>query len=281
MTKASRLRELLSRNRIIRVAGAHNGMSAKLVEEAGFDAIWASGLEISAAYGLPDTSIVTMTEFLAAAAQMDFVTNIPIIADCDTGYGDECNVIHLVRHYERQHIAGVCIEDKVFPKINSFMEGIQSLESIEKFVSKIRAAKFAQRSPDFVVVARTEAFIAGLGWEAALTRAQAYAEAGADVILVHSKARSVREITQFMKHWKCSVPIAVVPTTYASTTVQELQDHGVKIVIYANQGMRAAVKAMRAIFSDVVQSGHASGIEDQMVSVKELFALQAVRQITI
>lgn len=280
MTKAARLRESLKSDRIIRVAGAHNGLSAKLVEEAQFEAIWASGLEISASYGLPDTGIVTMTEFLEAAAQMDFVTNIPIIADCDTGYGDECNVMHLVKHYERQHIAAVCIEDKVYPKINSFMKGPQTLESIERFVSKIRAAKSAQRSPDFVVIARTEAFIAGLGLDVALTRAYAYAEAGADLILVHSKANTVTEIAQFMQHWTYPIPIAVVPTTYASTTTQELQDLGIKVVIYANQGMRATVKAMRTIFFDIAQCGHASRREDLMVSVQEIFALQGVDQPT-
>jgi phosphoenolpyruvate phosphomutase len=249
-------------------------LSAKLVEEARFGAIWASGLEISASYGLPDTGIVTMTEFLEAAAQMDFVTNIPIIADCDAGYGDECNVKHLVKRYERQHIAAVCIEDKVYPKINSFMEGPQTLESIERFVRKIRAAKSAQQSPDFVVIARTEAFIAGQGLDVALTRAYAYAEAGADIILVHSKAKTATEIAQFMKHWTVPIPIAVVPTTYASTTTQELLDLGVKVVIYANQGMRASIKAMQTIFSDIAQSGHASGCEDLMVSVQEIFALQ-------
>jgi phosphoenolpyruvate phosphomutase len=210
---------------------------------------------------------------------MEFVTTIPIIADCDTGYGNEHNIIHLIRHYERQHIAAVCIEDKVFPKINSFMSGPQSLESVERFVDKIRVAKYAQENPDFVVIARTEAFIAGLGWEAALMRAQAYAEAGADIILVHSKARTAEEIAQFMRYWTLSVPIAVVPTTYASTTAQELQDLGVKVVIYANQGIRSAVKAMRTIFSHIAQSGHASGIEDRMVSVQEIFALQGIGQV--
>jgi phosphoenolpyruvate phosphomutase len=256
-------------------------MSAKLVEEAEFEAIWASGLEISAAYGLPDTSIVTMTEFLEAATQMEFVTNIPIIADCDTGYGDECNVIHLVKHYERRHIAAVCIEDKVFPKRNSFMRGSQTLESIEQFVSKIRAAKSVQQSPDFAVIARTEAFIAGLGLDVALTRAYAYAEAGADLILVHSKAKTATEIAQFMKHWTYPTPIAVVPTTYASTTTQELQDLGVKVVIYANQGMRATVKALRTLFSGIAQYGHTSGCEDLMVSVQEIFALQGMDQSTL
>ncbi len=278
MTKAARLRELLSSDCLIRVAGAHNGLSAKLVEAAQFEAIWASGLEISAAHGLPDTSIVTMTEFLNSAAQMDFVTTIPIIADCNTGYGDEHNVAHLVRHYERMRIAAICIEDKVFPKINSFMEGSQILESIEKFANKIRAAKSAQESSDFVVIARTEAFIAGLVLEAALTRAQAYAEAGADLVLVHSKARTAEEIAQFMECWTCSVPIAVVPTTYGSATTQELRDLGVKVVIYANQGMRAAIMAMQAAFSHIIQSGHTSGIEDMMVSVQEIFTLQGIER---
>jgi phosphoenolpyruvate phosphomutase len=276
MTKAARLRELLNSDRLIRVAGAHNGMSAKLVEAAQFQAIWASGLEISASYGLPDTHIVTMTEFLEAAAQMDFVTTIPIIADCNTGYGDEYNVIHLVKHYERMRIAAVCIEDKVFPKINSFMNGLQSLESVEKFSSKIRAAKSAQESQDFAVIARTEAFIAGLGLDVALTRAYAYAEAGADLILVHSKAKTAEEIARFMKHWTSPVPIAVVPTTYGSTTTQELRDLGVKVVIYANQGMRAAIRAMQNVFSGIIQSGRTSEIESIIVSLEEVFALQGI-----
>ncbi|TMC24390.1 MAG: phosphoenolpyruvate phosphomutase [Chloroflexi bacterium] len=276
MTKAARLRKLLSSDRLIRVAGAHNGLSAKLVETAKFEAIWASGLEISASYGLPDTHVVTMIEFLEAAAQMDFVTTIPIIADCNTGYGDEYNVMHLIKHYERIRIAGVCIEDKVFPKINSFMHGPQILETIEKFSSKIRAAKAAQENPDFVLIARTEAFIAGLGLEAALARAYAYAEAGADLILVHSKASTAEEIAQFMQHWSGVVPIAVVPTTYGATTTQQLYDLGIKVVIYANQGMRAAVRAMQTVFSTIVLSGHTSEIESTIASVREIFALQGI-----
>jgi phosphoenolpyruvate phosphomutase len=278
MTKAGQLRALLSTNRIVRAMGAHNGLSAKLVEEAGFEAIWASGLEISASYGLPDASIVTMTEFLEAAAQMEFVTTIPIIADCDTGYGDEYNIVHLVRHYERMRIAAVCIEDKVFPKMNSFMEGPQDLESLERFTSKIRAAKDAQRDPNFVVIARTEAFIVGEGLEAALERAEAYTEAGADVILVHSKATTPIEIARFMERWSCSTPIAVVPTTYSTVSEEELQRLGISIVIYANQGMRSAVKSMRQVFAQIAQSGRASSVEGELVSVQEIFALQHMGQ---
>src|SRR5439155_21423258 len=132
------------------------------------------------------------------ASQMDFVTTIPIMADCDTGFGDEFNVAHLVRHYERQRVAAICIEDKVYPKINSFMKGSQTLESIEKFISKIHAAKDTQTDPDFVVIARTEAFIAGEGLEVVLERAHAYAEAGADAILIHSKESTSVEIASFM-----------------------------------------------------------------------------------
>lgn len=280
ITKAAKLRELLRSGGIIRAAGAHNGLSAKIVQEIGFETIWASGLEISAGYGLPDTSILTMTEFLEAASQMDFVTTIPIMADCDTGFGDEFNVAHLVRHYERQRIAAICIEDKVYPKINSFMKGSQTLESIEKFVSKIYAAKDTQTDPDFVVIARTEAFIAGEGLEIALERAHAYAEAGADAILIHSKESTAGEIASFMEQWTLPTPIVAVPTTYSSTTVQDLHKLGVKVVIYANQGLRAAVKAIQSALLGIIESGHAFGIEEQMVSVQEIFALQGIGQPT-
>jgi phosphoenolpyruvate phosphomutase len=151
---------------------------------------------------------------------------------------------------------------------------------MERFVSKIRAAKSAQQNPDFAIIARTEAFIAGLGLDVALTRAYAYAEAGADIILVHSKAETATEIAQFMEHWTYPIPIAVVPTTYASTTTQELQDLGVKVVIYANQGIRATVKVLRTLFSDIAHCGHASGREDLMVSIQEIFALQGTKQPT-
>ncbi len=143
MNKTRKLRELFNSNELIRVMGAHNALGAKLVEKSGFDAVWASGPEISTSYALPDANILTMTDFFNAASSMNEAVNIPVIADCDTGFGNSNNVIHLVRKYEAAEIAAVCIEDKLFPKVNSFISGRQELAPIAEFVGKILAAKNA------------------------------------------------------------------------------------------------------------------------------------------
>ena len=152
MKKAAILRELFSRQSIIRVAGAHNALGAKLTERAGFDGVWASGLEISTAHAVPDASILTMTEYRTAAALMNDAVSIPIVADCDTGFGNSNNVIHMVKKYEAAGIAAVCIEDKHFPKVNSFAPSRQALAPIAEFVGKIMATKNAQRDLDFMVI---------------------------------------------------------------------------------------------------------------------------------
>ena len=170
--------------------------------EAGFDGVWASGLEISASYGLPDANILTMSEYLERATEMNEATSLPVIADCDTGYGNVNNVIHMVEKYEKAGIAAICIEDKLFPKVNSFIEGRQDLADIEEFCGKIRAVKNTQKNPDFMVIARVEALIAGWGMKEALKRATAYAESGADAILIHSKKRDNKEILEFCKKFK-------------------------------------------------------------------------------
>ena len=195
MEQAKRLRELLSRDGPIVVAGAHSGLSARLVELAGFDAIWASGFEISAAYAVPDANVLTQTETLAAAREMADATKIPVIADCDNGFGNAINVIRTVRDYEAAGIAAICIEDNVFPKRCSFYEGVRrELAGIEEHARKVRAAKDARRTEEFAVIARTEALIAGWGMDEALARAHAYADAGADMVLVHSKQKTFDEL---------------------------------------------------------------------------------------
>ncbi len=270
------LRELLGGRRLIRVAGAHNGLSARLVEQSGFDAVWASGFEVSTSYALPDASILTMSESLAAARIMNEAVSIPVIADCDTGFGDAPNVMHMVRRYETAGIAGVCIEDKRFPKLNSFVHDGHELISVDAFAAKIRAAKQAQRSPDFVVVGRTEAFILGLGPDEALTRAAAYAEAGADAVLVHSRAPTPAEIWTFMERWRLGVPVVVVPSTYRAS-VEELERHGVSMVIHANVGIRAAARAMRETLQELSAVGHvSSSLEDRIASLDELLELQGM-----
>ena len=174
---------------------AHNGLSARIVREAGFSGIWASGLSISAQFGVRDnneaswTQVVDMLEFMADAS------DLPILLDGDTGYGNFNNMRRLVRKLEQRGIAGVCIEDKQFPKTNSFLNGErQPLADIEEFAGKIAAGKDTQNDPNFSIVARVEALIAGWGMDEALRRAEAYRRAGADAILIHSKLSKPDEI---------------------------------------------------------------------------------------
>ena len=163
--KSSIFRDALNSKGLVKVAGAHDGLSAKLAEKNGFNAVWASGLGISAVQTVPDASILTMTEFLEAAVIMNESCNLPVIADCDSGYGNIHNVTRMIKKYEAAGIAGVCIEDKVYPKLNSFDDRQQILVSTEEFCAKIRAAKMAQQNDDFVLIARVEALIAKLGQE--------------------------------------------------------------------------------------------------------------------
>lgn len=275
MSKAKLLRDKFKNNALVCIAGAHDGLSAKLVEKADFDGIWASGFEISASYGVPDANILTMSQYLERACEMNDVVEVPVIADCDTGYGNSNNVIYMVKKYENAGIAAVCIEDKKFPKTNSLLsDGRQELASVAEFVGKIMAAKNAQQSDDFMVIARVEAFIAGCGQTEAILRANAYADAGADAILIHSKSSSPNEIINFMKEWRRNVPIVVVPTTYSAITAKELANIGIKMAIYANQGIRSAVRATSEILSKIKELGTSYPIEGQIASMKEIFELQ-------
>src|SRR5262249_22573465 len=187
MSMPGTLRRLLASPAPIVLAGAHDGLTARLVQEAGFEGVWASGFEISASHGVPDASILTMTETLAAAQQIADAVDIPVVADCDTGFGNAINAIRTVEAFERAGVSGICIEDNVFPKRCSFYPGVKrQLADLDEQALKIRAAVGARASNDFVVIARTEALIAGWGLEEALRRGRAYADAGADAILVPS-----------------------------------------------------------------------------------------------
>jgi phosphoenolpyruvate phosphomutase len=261
--------------RVLRVAGAHNAMGARLAEQAGFDALWASSLEIATSYGVPDAGILTMTEMLAAAANMAESVRIPIICDCDTGFGAAENVRHMVRKYEAAGTSAVCIADAVFPKRNSLLEGGHRLEEVGVFCQKILAAKEAQLSPDFVVIARVEAFIAGRGLNEAITRAEAYAAAGADAILVHSNKRTPQEVMSFVSAWEGEAPLVLVPTTYHGLTVGEAQATGkIRMLIYANQGLRAALVAMRQVYRQILAEGSAHNVEKVIAPLSDVFALQ-------
>ena len=278
MNKAKKLRELLTTQKLTKIVGAHNGLSAKLVERAGFDGVWASGLEISASYGIPDASLISMNQFLEAARSMNEVIDIPIVADCDTGYGNAMNVIYLVKRYEEAGIAGVSIEEKKFPKDNSLLAGgRQELLRVEEFEGKIEAAKSAQKSSDFMVIARVEALIAGWGQEEAQMRAHRYAEAGADAILIHSKDSDPAEIIEFVSNWDLDVPLVLVPTNYPSLKEKDIEALGkVKMVIYANHGLRAAIKGMETIFTKIKSDGGIDDLTELIDPVSYVFEIQGV-----
>ena len=254
---------------------AHNGLSARIVREAGFGAIWASGLAISAQYGVRDnneaswTQVVDMLEFMVDAS------DLPILLDGDTGYGNFNNVRRLVKKLEQRGVAGVCIEDKQFPKTNSFIGGErQPLADIDEFCGKIKAGKDSQSDPDFSIVARVEALIAGWGMDEALRRAEAYRAAGADAILIHSKLARADEIVAFAREWANRAPLVIVPTKYYSTPTQVFRNAGISVVIWANHLIRAATSAMQAVAKEIHDSETLTGVEDRIASVNEIFRLQ-------
>ncbi|MFE4822138.1 isocitrate lyase/phosphoenolpyruvate mutase family protein [Streptomyces sp. NPDC056704] len=276
-SKAARLRELLAGPSVVRAVGAHNGLTAKLVQRAGFEAVWASSFEISASHGLPDASLVTMTQYLDATTTMDATTDIPVIADCDTGFGGPLNVAYTMRCYERAGIAALCIEDKLFPKMNSFADTGQDLLPTEEFALKIKNGKEAQTDPDTLLIARTEALIAGMEVSEALDRAHAYVTAGADAVLVHSKSRRPAEVLEFASRWDSNIPLVAVPTTYSTVTETELYDAGFRLVIYANHGLRAAVKGVQDVLGELSGTDRAQAVEERIVPMADVFALQGMR----
>ena len=272
-SKAARLRALLHAPALSFIMEAHNGLSAKIVEEAGFEGIWASGLSMSAALGVRDSNEASWTQVLEMLEFMADATEIPILVDGDTGYGNFNNVRRLVRKLCQRGIAGVCIEDKLFPKTNSFIGENQPLADVDEFCGRIKAGKDSQSDDDFQLVARIEALIAGWGMDEALRRAEAYHAAGADAVLIHSKKDTADEITGFCASWGARAPVVIVPTMYHRTPTQTFRDAGVSMVIWANHNMRAAVAAMRQVSQAIRASESLAGVEGEIAPVREVFEL--------
>ena len=274
----NRLKEKLVTTDLVTLMSAHNPLSARLAEEAGFDGIWASGFELSAAYGVPDASLLSLTQHLDMTRAIIEQTTIPMIADIDTGYGNAINVLHVVAAYAKAGAAAVVMEDKLFPKDTSLLAGgRQELVRVEEFQGKIEAAREAGRPHDLVVIARTEALIADMGLDEALKRGVAYAEAGADLILVHSKRKTPDEIVAFCERWNGPVPLTIVPTAYPDLTEEKARAlKKIKIMIYANHAIRAAVGAMRATFAQIRRDGGIHQVDKQIASVEDIFELQRV-----
>jgi phosphoenolpyruvate phosphomutase len=275
VSRSARLRAILQSQELEFLMEAHNGLSARIVKEAGFKGIWASGLSISAQFGVRDnneaswTQVVDMLEFMVDAS------DLPILLDGDTGYGNFNNVRRLVRKLEQRGVAGVCIEDKQFPKTNSFLNSErQPLADMEEFAGKIAAGKDTQSDPTFCIVARVEALIAGWGMEEALKRAEAYRSAGADAILIHSKLSKPDEIVGFAREWAGRLPLVIVPTKYYSTPTDVFRKAGISTVIWANHSIRSAAAAIQNVTREIFETETLVNVEDRIASVDEIFRLQ-------
>lgn len=278
-TAAQKLRQALKSPGPVIAVGAHSPLSAVLAEEAGAHAIWASGFEISAAHAVPDANILTMAEQLDVAKRMARRVEIPVIADCDNGFGNAINVIRTVRDYEADGIAGICFEDNIFPKRCSFYAGVKrELVTPEEHAGKIRAALDARRTKDFVIIARTEAYIAGWGLDEARRRADLYADAGADMILVHSKNKDYSELQSFAKGWDRPTPLVAVPTIYNHVSADELAADGFKLSIFANHGLRSSLKAMRETYQVLMKERKTEAVEDRICALTEVYEVIGVPQ---
>jgi len=276
-TKSELLRGRMQVDKPAIAMAAHNPLSATLAQEAGFGAVWVSGFELSASYAVPDASILPMSTILDMTRAMAEVQHLPLIVDLDTGFGNAVNVAYNVPKFAAAGAAAVVIEDKTFPKDSSLRSaGHHSLISIQEFQGKIAAAK---TTSTILVIARTEALIAGLGQDEALRRGIAYAEAGADAILVHNKQKTPDEILAFCRAWPGKVPLVIVPTSYPHLSFREVGELGkVGLIICGNHAIRAAVSAQRKVFKSILESGGIAEVEKEIAPVSDIFELQGDRK---
>ena len=284
--RRKRLRQLLKLCPIVKTLEVHSGLTGLIAEKTvvanqgeidQFDAMWLSSLCDSTAKGKPDIELVDMSSRLRTVDDVLEVTTKPIILDGDTGGMIE-HFVYNVRTLERIGVSAVIIEDKTGLKKNSLFgtEVEQTQDSIENFTAKIRAGKHAQRTQDFMIIARIESLILEKGMDDALERASAYVEAGADGIMIHSRKKEPDEIFEFCDKFRnrdAVTPIVVVPTSYNATYESELQAHGVNIVIYANQLTRSAFPAMQKTATDILTYHRAKEIDDRLMPIKEIITL--------
>ena len=284
--RRARLRKLLNLTKIVKTCEVHSGLTGLIVEKTveadgeainQFDAMWISSLCDSTDKGKPDIELVDMTSRFRTIDDVMEVTTKPIIFEGDTGGLTE-HFVYTVRSLERMGVSAVIIEDKTGLKKNSLFgtEVEQTQASIEDFSAKIRAGKQAQLSDDFMIIARIESLILEKGMEDALNRARAFAAAGADGIMIHSRKKDPAEILEFCDKFRLEnkdIPIVVVPSSFNSITEEELAEHGVNIVIYANQLMRAAFPAMENAARSILRHHRAKEIDSELMSIKNIITL--------
>ena len=285
--RRKRLRQLIEMTPVVKIMEAHSGLTGLIVEKTvvdgktgkldQFDGMWVSSLCDSTDKGKPDIELVDMTSRLRTIVDIMEVTTKPIILDGDTG-GLAEHFVYNVRTLERLGVSAVIIEDKTGLKKNSLFgtEVVQTQDSIVNFCAKISAGKKAQLSEDFMIIARIESLILERGMEDALERASAYTAAGADGIMIHSRKKDPAEIFEFCEKFRekdKKTPIVVVPTSFNQVTEEELSSHGVNIVIYANQLMRAAFPVMQKTAEDILKAHRAKEVDATLMPFKDIIRL--------
>jgi len=284
--RRGRLKKVLEMKGLVTAMEAHDGLTGLIVENTivhqdggahQFDAMWVSSLCDSTAKGKPDIELVDMTSRFRTIEDITEVTTKPIIFDGDTG-GKTEHFVYTVRSLERLGVSMVIIEDKTGLKKNSLFgtEVVQTQDTIENFSAKIRAGKKAQRTKEFMICARIESLILEQGMEDALTRAFAFAEAGADAIMIHSRKKDPSEIQEFIEKFRTkdkTTPIVLVPTSFNSVTEEEWKERGANIIIYANQLMRAEVPAMQKAAEIILENHRAEECDAMLMPFKDIIRL--------
>lgn len=284
--RRGRLKKLLNMLTVVKTMEAHSGLTGLIVEKTiyssdegldQFDAMWVSSLCDSTEKGKPDIELVDITSRLRTINDIMEVTTKPIIFDGDTGGLIE-HFVYTVRSLERIGVSAIIVEDKVGLKKNSLFgtEVEQTQDTIEHFCEKIKAGKRVQLTDDFMIIARIESLILEQGLEDALQRADAYVAAGADGIMIHSRKKDPSEIFEFCDSFSVrhpDVPLVVVPTSYNQVTEAELAQHGVKIIIYANQLIRSAFPAMQDTALNILKNHRAKEVDEKLLSIKSIISL--------
>ncbi|CAN7750677.1 phosphoenolpyruvate mutase [Aminobacter anthyllidis] len=267
------LRRMIASSELAFAMEAHDGLSAAIAERAGFKALWASGLSISSSLGYRDANEASWSQLVDVVERISDTVDIPVLVDGDSGFGNFNNARLVARKLRQHGASGICLEDTAFPKMNSFIGDRHPLADIPEFCGRLKAVKDQVPDAEFVLVARIEALIAGRGEDEALARAQAYAEAGADAILIHSRKSNAEQIFAFTRAWQNRLPVVIVPTKYYRTPVSAYRAAGISTVIWANHNMRAAISAMRQVCDRILREESIAGIEDEVATLDELFDL--------
>lgn len=272
MSKAAKLVSLFNCGQTQFMLGVHDALSAKIAQETGFPGIWVSGLGLSAVSGLRDSNELSWTQVMERVELIAERVTVPALVDIDSGYGDFNNVRLVARRLGRLDVGGACIEDKLFPKTNSFIGSGQELANPVEFCGRIKAAKDTA-GDSMVLVARCEALVSGHPMSEALDRCNSYREAGADAILIHSKQSSIDEIAEFMRHWGRRAPVAIVPTKYSHVQPETLEELGIAVSIWANQSLRASILGMQHLAHALWQQRTMADLESKIAALGTVFEL--------